>query len=513
MRSESSNTVSLWMASANVRDSSPLDANLKCDVCVVGSGIGGLTTAYMLAREGRNVVVLDRANIGAGETSRTTAHLSCVIDDGLHKIEHLHGTDSLRLHVHSHRTAIDQIEQIVQTENIDCDFKRVDGYLFAPDANGSEYIQKEFEAAKQAGLNGIERLSELPLGFPTGPTLRFPEQGQFHSLKYLAGLVQALQRMNGRLFSHTSVQSVEDGDPVRVNTEADFVVQCSAAVIATNSPINDLVAIHSKQAPYRTYVIGARIAKGSIPTALYWDTGDPYHYVRLQPEPDHDVLIVGGEDHKTGQGSPETSFAKLEKWARDRFPSVADVDYRWSGQIMEPVDAVAFIGRNPSDKNVYVSTGDSGMGMTHGTIAGILITDLIQGRQNPWTELYEPSRKSLSTVATYVKENLNVAAKYRDWITGSDLGSAEEIRPGEGAVLRAGARKLAVYRDQTGDLHACSAVCTHLGCIVAWNTVENSWDCPCHGSRFSPDGRVLNGPAVANLEPANIEEVRKKSAS
>ncbi|HKO20406.1 MAG TPA: FAD-dependent oxidoreductase, partial [Acidobacteriaceae bacterium] len=267
MRSESSNTVSLWMATADLPASPPLDRNLNADVCVVGSGMAGLSTAYMLAREGRSVVVLDRANIGAGETSRTTAHLSCVIDDGMHKVQRLHGLDAMRLHVHSHQAAIDRIEQIAQAEQIDCDFRRVDGYLFAPDSNGSDYIQQELDAAHQAGLEHAERLSQLPLGFPTGPVLRFPAQGQMHSLKYLSGLLQALQRMGARVFSHTPVQSVEDGDPVRVRTETGFDVHCSAAVIATNSPINDLVAIHSKQAPYRTYVIAAEIPKDCIPMA------------------------------------------------------------------------------------------------------------------------------------------------------------------------------------------------------------------------------------------------------
>jgi glycine/D-amino acid oxidase-like deaminating enzyme/nitrite reductase/ring-hydroxylating ferredoxin subunit len=513
MRSESSKTVSVWMATTELPETPPLSANLETDVCVVGSGIAGLTTAYLLVREGRGVAVLERANLGGGETSRTTAHLAFVIDDGFQEIERLHGKEFLRLHVQSHQAAIERIEQIVRDEQIDCDFRRLDGYLFAPDEKGAEYIQKEFEAAQRAGIKDVQHLERLPLPFRTGPVLRFPGQAQLHSLKYLAGLIRALERDGAAIFSHTTVESTDDGKPVRVHTQEGYTVECSAAVIATNSPTNDLLAIHSKQAPYRTYAIGARIHTGSVPAALYWDTEDPYHYVRLQPEGDHDVLIAGGEDHKTGQGDPNTSFGKLEKWTRDRFGVVTSIEYRWSGQVMEPADGVAFIGRNPGNEHIYIATGDSGMGMTHGTIAGMLLTDLIQGRKNPWVEVYDPSRKTLGSTVEYVKENLNVAKKYAEWLTGGDVKSLEQIPPGEGRVIRAGASKLAVYRDNAGALHACSAVCTHLGCLVAWNPLEKSWDCPCHGSRFDAEGRVLNGPAVRNLEPASLDEIAEKPAA
>jgi glycine/D-amino acid oxidase-like deaminating enzyme/nitrite reductase/ring-hydroxylating ferredoxin subunit len=516
MKSESSNTVSLWMASADVPQMNPLSTDQKVDVCVVGSGIAGLTTAYLLSQEGQSVIVLDRATIGGGETSRTTAHLASVIDDGLQEIDSLHGTEALRLHVQSHQAAIDRIEQIVRDQEIDCDFTRLDGYLFASDDKDGDYLRKEQDAAKKAGITNVVSLDRLPLSFPTGPALRFPRQAQFHVLKYLSGLIAALTRRGAGIFSHTTVERVEDGQPVRVTTDAGHTVECSSAVIATNSPINDVVAIHSKQAPYRTYAIAAPIRKGNIPQALYWDTEEPYHYVRLHPQNDHDALIVGGEDHKTGQGDAELSFTKLEKWMRERFPEIGPIDYRWSGQVMEPVDGIAFIGRNPLNKNVFVATGDSGMGITHGTIAGILLTDLIQGRKNPWTELYDPSRKTLGAIAEYVKENLNVAAQYSEWVTGADAKSADVIPADEGAILRLGAKKVAAYRDPAGMLHTHSAVCTHLGCLVAWNSVEKSWDCPCHGSRFDIDGHVLNGPAISDLAPIETSdqaEVPKRAVS
>ena len=272
-------------------------------------------------------------------------------------------------------------------------------------------------------------------------------------------------------------------------------------VVATNTPVNDLVAIHTKQAPYVTYAIGIQVPKNSVTRALYWDTGDPYHYVRLQRENDHDILIVGGEDHKTGQANDGNErFAKLVQWTRERFPQSLDVEYRWSGQVMEPVDGLAFIGRNPLDSdNVYIATGDSGQGMTHGTIAGMLLTDLIQGRKNRWEDLYSPSRIRLRSLPEYASENINVAGQYADYVTAGDIKSESELKPGEGAIMRDGVSKIAVRRDENGNIHKLSAVCPHLGCVVAWNSTEQTWDCPCHGSRFSASGRVYQGPANSDL--------------
>jgi Rieske Fe-S protein len=288
-------------------------------------------------------------------------------------------------------------------------------------------------------------------------------------------------------------------------------VAANHLVVATNTPINDMVTMHTKQAPYRTYVIGAAVRMGDVPDALYWDMEDPYHYVRLlrgkpgtENQDDLDLLIVGGEDHKTGQESNlSMRFESLERWMRKHFPMAQDVVYRWSGQVFEPVDGLGFIGRNPGDSdNVYIATGDSGHGMTHGTIAGMLITDLIMGRPNPWEKLYDPARKNAKSVGEFLKENLNVAAQFKDYVTPGDVEDPSEVLPGTGRIMRKGMSKVAVYCDQDGVRHQCSAVCTHLGCVVHWNDVESSWDCPCHGSRFDPFGRVITGPASKDLGPA-----------
>jgi len=502
MNTDSGKCISIWMAAAKVPAHSPLTANAHADVCIVGAGIAGMTTAYLLAREGKSVIVLDDGRIGGGMTERTTAHIFNAIDDRYFEIERMHGEKGARLTAQSHTAAIDRIETIIAEERIACDFERVDGYLFAPPGDTSDVLVRELKAAHRAGLPDVEQIKRAPIdSFDTGMCLRFPRQAQFHPLKYLGGLSRAIERLGGRIYTGTHASKMEGGAQARVETSAGHVVTAEAIVIATNTPINDLLAIHTKQAPYTTYVIGARIPRGSVIKALYWDTLDFYHYVRVQAGEHYDILLVGGEDHKSGQADDgDRRHENLEAWARERFPMIEGVELRWSGQVIEPVDGIAFIGRNPGDpQNIYIATGDSGMGMTHGTIAGILITDLIMNRECDWTTLYDPARTTLRASLEYAKENLNVAVQYEDYLTGGNVGSAEEIANGDGAIVRRGMSKLAVYRDEQGTLHERSAVCPHLGCIVSWNTLEKTWDCPCHGSSFDRYGRVINGPANCDL--------------
>jgi glycine/D-amino acid oxidase-like deaminating enzyme/nitrite reductase/ring-hydroxylating ferredoxin subunit len=506
----SGQSISVWMQAA-VSAQPKLAADLSTDVCVVGAGIAGMTIAYLLGREGKSVIVLDDGPIGGGQTERTTAHLANAIDDHYFEIERLHGERGAKLAAASHTAAIDRIETIVRKENIECDFARVDGYLFVPPHESVEVLEWELNAAQRAGVTGVERVGRAPLEhFDTGPCLRFPRQAQFHPLKYLAGLAMAIARNGGRIFTDAHVDNITAEASARVHTTRGFTITAPVVAVATNTPINDLVAIHTKQAAYLTYVIGARIPQGAVTKALYWDTLDPYHYVRLQSgsdSSDHDVLIVGGEDHKTGQHDDAAArFARLEGWARERFP-VGEVQFRWSGQVMEPIDGLAFIGRNPMDKdNIFIATGDSGMGMTHGTIAGILLTDLIVGRSNPWETLYDPSRKTPRAAKEFIKETTNMASQYSDWLTPGDVSSPDEIARGTGAVLRRGLKKVAIYCDEQGKLHERSAICTHLGCIVRWNSSEHTWDCPCHGSRFDKDGQVLNGPAIRSLGEVDVQD-------
>jgi glycine/D-amino acid oxidase-like deaminating enzyme/nitrite reductase/ring-hydroxylating ferredoxin subunit len=500
---------SLWMSVAKIPARGPLTGDLRADVCIVGAGIAGLTIAYRMARPGRKIVVLDDGPIAGGESCRTTAHLASALDDRFVELERMHGEDGARLAAQSHAAAIDEIERIVTTERIDCDFERLDGYLFQPEGD-PDLLREELTAAVRAGLDGTELLERAPINsFDTGRALRFPAQGQFHVLKYLRGLALAAVRSGAWIHDDTHVTAVEAGRPARVFSARGPVVTADAVVVATNTPVIDRVTMHTKQAAYRTYVVAGRIPEESVPRLLLWDTLDPYHYVRLQHgEAGLDYLIVGGEDHRTGEADDMYDrHQRLMEWTRTRFPHVRDFPCRWSGQIMEPVDALGFIGVNPgSEDNLLIATGDSGHGMTHGTIAGLLIPDLLEGRPNPWAGLYDPARKTLQSVCTFARENLKVAGHYADHATKSEVDQISDITPGEGAVVRQGLKKLAVYRDQTGRIHIRSATCPHLGCIVHWNTGEKTWDCPCHGSRFHALGHVVNGPANKGLAEAALDQ-------
>ncbi|MGE0547157.1 MAG: FAD-dependent oxidoreductase [Kofleriaceae bacterium] len=504
-------TTSLWMADTELPQRERLDHDVSVEVCIVGAGIAGLTTAYLLSREGRSVIVIDDKPPGGGQTARTTAHLSAVLDDGFHRLEQLHGRTGARAAVQSHAFAIDQIESICGLEAIDCGFTRLDEYLYTPPEVPPDKLTRDLEreaaAARRAGL-AVEWVPRAPLGFDTGPCLKFGQQAQFHPLAYTNGLVRAIEMRGGRIYSQTHADIVRGGDLARIQTGHGPTITAAIVIVATNVPVNDLAVIHTKQAPHRSYVITARIPRGSIPLALYSDTLDPYHYVRIEQGNEFDTLIVGGEDHRTGQDQqPERKWARLVEWAQQRFPMMGEVDRLWSGQILEPVDGLGFIGRNPMDAdNVYIATGDSGHGMTHGTIAGILLTDLIQNRQNPWTELYSPTRRSLRAVTDFMTNQLNVAAQYAEWFQRGDVGAAEAIPLGQGAVVRRGLRLIATYMDLNGVRHECSAACPHMGGVVHWNRAEHTWDCPCHGSRFDPYGRVVEGPAITGLTPIEPED-------
>lgn len=494
---------SLWME-VRLPSFPALDSNMNADVCIVGAGIVGLTCAYTLAKAGKSVIVVDQGPLAGGQTARTTAHLTWVLDDRYYNLEKFFGEEGARLAAESHCAAIDYIEKIILEEGINCDFERIDGYLFVPPEDSKDILDKEFISIQKTGREVI-KVARAPFSssFDTGPCLLFPRQAQFHILKYLQGLIKAILKYGGKIFSNTHVNHFEEDSSCVISTQSGAKITSQFVIVATCTPINNRFFIHTKQAPYRTYVIAASVPKGSVPKGLYWDTAEPYHYIRIQThlsDPYLDWLIVGGEDHKTGQDRQvDAKYDELEKWAKKRLPMIDKIEYHWSGQVFEPIDSLAFIGRNPGDKNIYIATGDSGNGMTHGTIAGILIPDLILGKANPWKSLYEPCRKTLSAASKFIHETLNVVRQYGDWFTSGEIKKIDRLLPDEGIILREGLKKITVYKDKQNNIHTNSAFCPHLGGCVRWNPGEKSWDCPCHGSRFNGCGKIMNGPAIRDL--------------
>ena len=494
---------SLWMSIAVAPKAVPVKGNERCDVVVVGSGIAGLSTAYELSQRGRSVIVIDRGPIAGGMTARTSAHLAPLCDDLMSEMQKIKGEDQSRLFYESQAAAVDRIEEIQKSEGIDCDFRRLDGYLFQGDDMPADVIDEELDAVRAAGAS-VERLVGVPLsGCDSRHALRYPRQATFHPLKYLAGVADACVKRGVRFFADTAADEiVEENGAVTVKT-AGGLIRAGHAVVATNASIVDRVALHSKTSPYRTYVIGFAIDRGALPDALYWDTEEPYHYVRLQPgDNGTDFVLVGGEDHKSGEADDaDKRFKRLEQWARAKMPMLKDITHRWSGQVLDTIDYAGFIGKNPGSEYIYVATGDSGQGLTHGVMGAMLNATLVTGGKSDWAELYAPDRKPLKAAKNWVMENSTALKNLAEYVTLGELSSVNELEPGQGAITREGLNQIAAYRDANGNMHQHSAACTHLGCHLHWNSFESCWDCPCHGSIFGPEGQVLNAPAISGLTP------------
>ncbi|MCO6149442.1 FAD-dependent oxidoreductase [Flavobacterium sp. NRK1] len=503
---------SYWNDSTAPLEYNTLDSDTIADVLIVGGGIAGLTTAYCLSKSGRRVILLEDGYLGSGETGRTTAQITYALDDRYYDLERFFGEEKSKLAAQSHKQAIEWINSVVTIEDIDCHFNRVDGYLFTDPSDKEENLDKEFDAARRAELP-VDLVKYIP-GLPQSKkrrALRFPNQAQFHIMKYLKGLADAIITMGGKIYTNSHADSID-----KTGAKANgYTIRANHIVMATNTPVNDIVTMHTKQFAYRTYVIAAKVPKGILPYAMWWDTGNqnskwvakPYHYVRLEPlDKNFDLLISGGEDHKTGQADQENSteeqrYENLIVWTKEHFPYFDDIEYKWSGQVMEPVDSLAFIGKNPGDDNIYIITGDSGNGMTHGTLGGLIIHDIIMGNPNEYSNLYDPSRITLPTGIDYLKEVGNMTyVMAKDWLSSGNVKEVNDLPAGKGVVISKGLNKIAVYKDTDGTIHSCSGVCPHLGGVLQWNDDEKSFDCPLHGSRFTAFGTVINGPAISDLK-------------
>ena len=506
------NTPSFWSETVSLPSFTKLDRDLQVDLVVVGGGITGITTAYLATKAGHSVALLERRRIGGWDTSYTTAHLTCVTDTRLRKLVKFFGKDCAKLVWEGGLAAIDQIVTNIRAEEIECDFKWVPGYLHAPLPGGAaserDSLQEDADLASELGFHA-EFLDSIPA--LKVPGVRFKHQAKFHPLKYLTGLLTALRAEGCQVFEETEVESVET-DPLAVQA-GGYRIRCNYVVLATHNPLMgkdgvlSAALLQSKLALYTSYAVGASVPKGIIPEACYWDTSDPYRYLRIESGPDKDYAILGGEDHKTGQVEhTEEPVMRLEH-GMTRLFGTAEVTHRWSGQVIETTDGLPYIGETSARQ--FAATGFGGNGLTFGTLAAMMALDAFTGRSNPWAELLDVHRKKLrGGTLEYLRQNKDYPYYLvRDHVRGVEGESTDDLSPGEGKILRLEGKKVAAYRDDEGKVSLCSPVCTHLKCIVAWNSAEKTWDCPCHGSRFSPTGEVLSGPAEEPLETVSPESL------
>ena len=508
MPAQKPDTTPYWSKSAPFPQFDALAEDLVVDVVVVGGGITGLTTAYLLAKAGRRVVVLERDRCATTDTGHTSAHLTMVTDTRLTELVKQFGRNHAQAVWDAGLAAIMTIDDVVQEHGIDADFNWVDGYLHAPPATDglareSARLQEDADLAREFGFEA-EFLEAVPL--VNLPGIRFADQARVHPRRYLAGVAQALVTLGGRIHEHSAADEFCD-DPRAVKV-GSHTVRCEDVVIATHNPVMGLAGITSatlfqtKLALYTSYVVAGRVPSGAVPDALWWDTGDPYNYLRVEAHPDFDVVIFGGQDHKTGQEADTVGcYRRLEERLTAIVPEV-ELTHRWSGQVIETPDGLPYIGT--SAEHQFAATGFSGNGLTFGTLSGIMISDGILGRSNPWVELFHPGRKALTRgLWDYLKENVDYPYyMIRDRFAGPEAKSLRAVKRGEGRIIERKGAKVAAYRDPAGQVTLRSATCTHMGCVVDWNIAERTWDCPCHGSRFTPTGDVISGPAEAPLPPA-----------
>ncbi len=501
-------TLPYWADSASLPAFGKIDRDIDADVVVIGGGITGLTTAYLLLSAGKSVAILERARCASIDTGHTTAHMTMVTDTRLSELVSRFGRSHAQAVWDAGLAAIDQIDTIVTENDIDCGFEWVDGYLHAPngdsDAPRVDEFRNEVSLAQDLDFNAafVERVP-----FTGGPGIRFLDQARFHPLKYLAGLASAVRAKGGVIYEDSGAEEFLE-DPLRVKANSRRV-RFGDVVIATHNPIVGLAAalratlFQTKLALYTSYVIAGRVRRGRVPDALFWDTANPYQYLRIDPQRDHDLVIFGGEDHKTGQVSDTNEcYVRLEQSLLKRIPEVV-LSHRWSGQVIETPDGLPYIGRMADHQ--YAATGFGGNGMTFGTLGAIMIADAIQGRKNPWADLFDPDRAAIRHgLWDYIKENIDYPYyMMRGSAAPGERRSLRSLKPGQGKIIEENGDRLAAFRRSDGSLRICSATCPHMGCVVGWNDAERTWDCPCHGSRFTAEGEVISGPAQAPLSPVS----------
>lgn len=477
------------------------------DVLIVGGGITGLTVALLLQSNGKKCVLAEAHNIGFGTTGGTTAHLNTVLDTTYAQIESDFGEDNAKLVASATREAIDLVEGLAAKYDIDCDFSYQPGYLFAETDKEVDTLEKIKKATCRAGV--VASWTEhIPVPIPFKKAMRFELQAQIHATKYLSGLAKAYEQEGGVLLQQCIVNNVEFTQQYHKADTSLGEIKATLIVYATHIPPG-INLLHFRNAPYRSYAAAFKLKEGQYPEGLVYDSQDPYHYFRTQALDGQNYLVAGGFDHKTGHGeNTEQHFRELEAYIRNYY-NVASMDYKWSSQYFIPADGLPYIGLLPGHSQTYVGTGYNGNGMTLGTLAAKMICELITTGESRYGKLFDPSRiKPVAGFADFVKENADVISKFIGMrFSYEQINSLAELAPGDAVLADWENKKVALYKDEKGKIHAVDPVCPHAKCLVAWNNAEKSWDCPCHGSRFACNGALLTGPARTGLTQIKWEDI------
>jgi glycine/D-amino acid oxidase-like deaminating enzyme/nitrite reductase/ring-hydroxylating ferredoxin subunit len=491
---------SYWVETTPETSYPPLEGDLLVDVAVIGGGITGITAALFLKQEGKTVALLEGKRVVRGATGYTTGKLTAGHGAVYTDLEKNFGAEGARIYAESNQAAVRRVAQLVEEHDIDCDFEPRANYVYAGSNQEVGALKAEVDAEKRAGLP-VELVQETPLPYWVAAAIRLDDQAQFHPRKYLLALAELIPGEGSHLFEETMATDVENGDPCVVETSRG-TIRARDVIIATQLPFEDSGLFFAKAHPHRSYAVAAPLDEARAPDGMFINSGTPTRSVRTIRDGERILIQAGGEGHKPGEEDDTSArYQVLEEFLSESWPDAGPVEYRWSTQDYMSVDRVPYIGRlRRTSEHVYTATGYSKWGMSSGTLAGMLLTDRILGRANPWAELYEAKR--ITPKASFKRfVSGNVGAARHLVVDRFKAGDAEldSIKPGEGAIVRAGGRKRAAYRDEAGALHLLSPACTHLGCLVAWNPAERSWDCPCHGSRYSGEGDVIQGPAVKPL--------------
>jgi len=497
---------SYWVATAPATSFRPYrGGDLKVDVAVLGGGITGLMTALLLQQEGLSVAVVEAGRVACGVTGYTTAKVTSLHGLVYAELTHRFGEQGARIYGEANQQGMALIERLTEQLGIDCDLEHLPAFTYTEDPGRVSVIEEEVEAAQRAGLPASFS-STIGLPFEVQGAVRFEQQAQFHPRKFCLGLASAIDAGGGHVFERTRALNLRPGFPPTVKTEHGDL-RAEHVVLATHLPFFDPTAFFAKTAPSRSYAAAVTLA-GPAPDGMYLSADSPTRSIRPVVGGSSQAVLAG-EEHKVGHGGDTRRYHQaLEAWARARF-EVRSVDYRWSAQDYLPADNVPYIGRLlPGYGRLHVATGFKKWGMTHSAVAAMLLRDQLAGRPNPWSGLFNATRVTLlASARKFTLHNLDVAVRFvGDRLRTLRPAPLEGLAPGEGGIRELHGEKVAAYRDQQGRLHAVSGRCTHLGCLVAWNAAERTWDCPCHGSRYTYDGTVIQGPAVDNLQPKPLAE-------